>query len=160
MAAFSLKQAIQTAIDAEEHGVKFYSEMAKNFSGDEKLKITFETLAKDEVEHKKQFASLLESCRDIHSDLNEDNIIYLKSCDVSKYFSAMADISQNYSPEEVLKQAFQFEKESVLYYSGIGSIIGKNDKLDSIIDKEKSHMTRIMKYIITDSKFRGTEDKW
>ena len=33
MAPFSLKQAIQAAIEAEEHGVKFYSEIAKTLDG-------------------------------------------------------------------------------------------------------------------------------
>lgn len=159
MALFSLYQAIQTAIEAEEHGVKFYSDMAKQFSNDEKLKNIFEALAKDEVEHKKQFTALLESASDKKTELNEDNLIYFKSCDISKFFGVMNE-SSSYKAEDVLKQAFQFEKESVLYYTGIRDIIGKSEQMDTIIEKEKFHMTQILKYVINESQFRGIEDKW
>lgn len=159
MASFSLYQAIQTAIEAEDFGVKFYSEMAKNFSSNEKLKFIFEALAKDEVEHKKQFTAILESASDKKVELNEDDLIYFKSCDISKYFAGMKE-STSVKAEDILKQAFQFEKESVLYYTGIRDIIGKSEQMDSIIEKEKYHMTQIMKYVINDSQFRGIEDKW
>jgi len=158
MVSFSLQQAIQTAIDAEEHGVKFYSEMAKKFAGDENLKNIFEILAKDEIEHKKQFSALLDESSELKEELPEDNIIFLKSCDVSKFFAGMNNPPAN--PDEILKNAFQFEKESVFYYSGIRDIFGKSEKMDIIIQKEKSHMTQLMKYMLTDTKFRGTEDKF
>jgi rubrerythrin len=160
MVSFSLQQAIETAIHAEELGIKFYSEMAKKFSAQENLKKVFEILALDEVEHKKQFQGLLPESSNFGKTLSEDDILYFKGCDISKFFPKMEEISENLTSDEVLKYAFEFEKESVLFYSGIKDLMGVHDKLDIIIAKEKGHMTKLMKYMMTEGQFRGTEDNF
>lgn len=160
MQAFTLKQVIETAIHAEELGIKFYSEMAKKFADNEKLKNIFELLAKDEVEHKKQFQELAEENTQLPFNLTEEDTLYFKGCDVSKFFPSMKENNEKLSPERILKNAFEFEKESVLFYTGIRYLIPMSDKLDLIIKTEKNHMTKLIKYIISDSEFRGIEDNF
>jgi len=160
MQAFTLKQVIETAIHAEELGIKFYSEMAKKFADNEKLKNIFELLAKDEVEHKKQFQELAEENTQLPFNLTEEDTLYFKGCDVSKFFPSMKETNEKLTPERILKNAFEFEKESVLFYTGIRYLIPMSDKLDLIIKTEKNHMTKLIKYIISDSEFRGIEDNF
>lgn len=160
MNAFTLKQVIETAIHAEELGIKFYSEMAKKYADDEKLKNIFEILAKDEVEHKKQFQALAEENSQLPYDLTEEDKLYFKGCDISKFFPSLEESDIKLTPDQVLKNAFDFEKESVLFYTGIRYLIPMKDKLDIIIQKEKTHMTKIMHYIINNSEFRGIEDNF
>ncbi len=160
MQAFTLKQVIETAIHAEELGIKFYSEMAKKFADNEKLKNIFELLAKDEVEHKKQFQELAEENTQLPFNLTEEDTLYFKGCDVSKFFPSMEETNEKLTPERILKNAFEFEKESVLFYTGIRYLIPMSDKLDLIIKTEKNHMTKLIKYIISDSEFRGIEDNF
>jgi rubrerythrin len=97
--------------------------LAKKFSDKENLKNVFEILAKDEVEHKKQFQELLPESASFTKELNEDEVLYFKGCDIAKYFPIMEEISANITPDEVLKHAFEFEKESVLFYSGIRDLM-------------------------------------
>jgi hypothetical protein len=39
-------------------------------------------------------------------------------------------------------------------------VLGASDTLDDVIEAEKVHLTKVMQYILTDSKFRGLADKW
>jgi rubrerythrin len=160
MSSFFLQKAIETAIQAEELGVKFYSKLATKFAGNSELKSIFEHLAKDEVLHHREFKALLEKASFENIDVSDEDELYFMGCDISKYFSNMEDIKTDISPVEVFKQALEFEKESVLFYTGIRDLIGINEILETIIAKEKIHVKRLMKYILDESSFRGIEDKW
>jgi rubrerythrin len=158
MKEFSLKQAIKTAIQAEDLGIKYYSKLAIHFADREDLKSVFELLSKDEVEHKHQFEAILHESGNTTYQLNEDDMMFLEGCDISKFFPAMENISIDIDVKHILQGAFEFEKESVLFYSGISDFLGNPKSMQLIIAKEKGHMTKLMKYIITESKFRGIED--
>ena len=160
MEEITLKKTIETAIKAEELGISFYSELSKLFGKDTELKEMFELLAKDEVEHKRQFTELLKSVADEDVQINDVDKEFMQGIDISKYFEFMESVDTNVKPSAVLMRAYAFEKESVLYYSGIRDIIGSSLQLDAIIQLEKMHMIRIMKYIVSDSKFRGISDEW
>jgi hypothetical protein len=43
---------------------------------------------------------------------------------------------------------------------GLRDIIGRNPMLDEIIKIEKSHVTKLMKYVLDESHFRGMIDMW
>jgi rubrerythrin len=155
-----LKTAIKTAIKAESLGVVFYADLAKKFDNDFDLNETFKLLARDEVEHKRQFEEILATVEENDIIPDEVNGVFLNGIDISAYFAGMEKIDTNLTPVQVLQSAFNFEKESVLYYSTIRDIIGKNPQLDQIIKIEKQHMNQLMKILASGSKFRGMSDTW
>ncbi len=160
MTEVTIQDLIKTAIRAEELGINFYSELSKRFYKFEELKQTLELLAKDEVEHKRQFTELLSDVGEDKYEISEEDRDFLKGVDISKFFEGMETIGANVKPISILTKAYAFEKESVLYYIGIRDVVGKNPKLDQIIKIEKSHVTKLMKYILDESKFRGLSDEW
>ncbi len=160
MTEITIQDLIKIAIRAEELGINFYSELAKRFFRYEDLKSSLEQLAKDEVEHKRQFSELLADVGDDKYQISEEDRDFLKGVDISKFFEGMETIGENVKPISILTKAYAFEKESVLYYLGIRDIIGKNAKLDEIIKIEKLHVTKLMKYILDESKFRGISEEW
>ncbi len=160
MKRITIKEVIEIAIRAEELGINFYSGLARKFTKRPDIKEMFELLAKDEVEHKRNFSGLASTLADGDVELNEDDMIYLKGVDISKHFNQMDSLDDNLNPVEVMNIVLEFEKESVLYYNHIRDMVGANDTIDSIIDKEKEHVRKVMQYLITDSKFRGLEDSW
>lgn len=160
MQEISIKKAIETAIRAEELGIGYYSELAKQYSKQPEIKKMFELLAKDEVDHKRQFTEMMKDVQDkqvVISDLDE---AFFRSVDISRFFSDMESVDTSIDPLDVLRRALQFEKESVLFYQQIRDLIGPDDTMDRIIAVEKKHVSQIMKYMLTDSRFRGVEDKW
>jgi rubrerythrin len=159
MSEMTVKKAIETAIKAEELGITFYSELAKKFLGNQELKTIFELLAKDEIEHKRQFGELLKGIN-VDSPFNKSDSAFMAGIDLTSYFPALETVNMNLKPSDILRSAFDFEKDSVLYYSAIKDVIGSNPVIDEIIRMEKLHMTQLFKYISTDSKFRGLSDSW
>ncbi len=159
MAYISIRSAIETAIKAEELGITFYSELSRQYGKNAELKQMFELLAKDEVEHKRQFNDMLKDYGESNFETTDLDDEFLKCIDISKFFPGMDHIDPQMTPEAVLIRAYTFEKESVLYYMGMRDIIGKSAHLDEIIRIEKIHATRLMRYLLEGSKFRGIIDK-
>jgi rubrerythrin len=155
----NIKQAIEIAMKAEELGAKFYAKLAKKFENNEDLKAMLEQLARDEIDHKKQFAELLNLEPNKTINVADEHYDFLKQIDISKHFDQMANVD-DVQEKDILNNAYEFEKESVLFYHGIKDIVGESKELDEIIKMEKAHMTQILKYIITDAEFRGLSDKW
>ena len=160
MAEITVQQVIQTAIRAEELGINYYSELAKRFSKYEDLRHILEQLAKDEVEHKRQFSEMLRNVGNDKFDIKEEDAEFMRGVDISKFFDGMETVGANVKPIAVLARAYAFEKESVLFYLGLRDIMGKNAQLDEIIRIEKSHVTKLMQYVLEDSNFRGISDEW
>lgn len=156
MSEFTIQEAIQRAIRAEEIGAKRYSELARNFSENEELKNAMELLAKDEAEHKKAFIELAAQFGG-YTHASAEALEYLKYVDISKHFE---DIEEDATLIEVLRRALSFEKDSVLFYDALRDAVGKSEALDSIIDYEKGHVRKLMQYIIMEAQFRGLKDNW
>ena len=55
---------------------------------------------------------------------------------------------------------FGFEKATLGFYNAVKDTLGENATLQQIIDAEKRHVTRIMKVMIAEAKFRSLEDEW
>ncbi len=159
MKEISLSSIIEIAVKSEDLGVRVYSDLAKKYSKNPDIREVFEILAKDEVEHKRQFNDLLKSASNIHFTPTEIDKEYLKGVDPSRKFEEFEN-STNLELKNVMKAAYEFEKDSVLFYLGIRDVIGKNDVINKIINMEKAHMTKLLKYSISDSQFRGMSDDW
>lgn len=159
MGKISLNGVLETAVRSEDIGVRVYSELAKKFSKNSELKSAFELLAKDEVEHKKQFSDLLADADTINYEVTELDQAFLNGVDLARNFSQFEQ-SVDKNVTDALRIAYDFEKESVLFYLGISDMIGGHPVLNEIIKIEKMHMTKLMSYIVSEAEFRGISDKF
>lgn len=159
MKDLSINDVLDIAVRAEDLGARAYADLAKKFSDNEELRELFESLARDEIEHKLFFAELAKKSSNLKVSLAEVDRQFLNGVDISKFFEPIQN-SQNMSQTEIFKLIYDFEKESVLFYVGIRDIVTDEKIIDEIIRVEKDHMTRIMKFIVTDSKYRGIKDNW
>lgn len=160
MEQITLKQAIQTAVRAEELGMTFYSFMAKKYENDPVAKEMFDILVSDEADHKRQFAQLLKEAPDVEKTLSQADSIFMQSVDISRYFKNMEKPEEAGDITKILEGVLNFEKDSVLFYSHMKEIIGDYPQLEMIVKTEKEHVAKIMSYILNDAKFRGMEDKF
>lgn len=159
MKDLSINDVIDIAIRAEDLGAKAYVDLSKKFSNDSNLKDLFENLARDEVEHKLFFTELSKKTSNLKLSLAEVDREFLQGVDISKFFEPIQK-SQDMSITDIFKLIYDFEKESVLFYVGIRDVVEDEKILDEIIRVEKDHMNRIMKFILTDSLYRGIKDNW
>ena len=160
------KKAIEFAIKTEELGNIFYTRMAKKFNEDKEISEIFSLLAKDEVAHQKQFEQLLEKVPDDLgvSSRREDRLAFLKVMSRSEFFMGTdglyAKLDEIKTTQDALEKAFRLEKDTLGYYQAMKDVIGESIILDAIIEAEKSHIVKVIEYMITGSKMRGLDDDY
>ena len=160
-----LKGCIKFAVATEDVGAKFYGQLAKRFAGNREVSDLFELLGKDEEEHKRQFSQLLNQLpEETGASHSPDKSEYIRAMSVSEFFSRdqgpFANIDKIGNRDDALDKVFGFEKATLGFYQAVQDLIGNNSILNQVIATEKSHITRLMKLIITGEKFRSLQDQW
>lgn len=162
--AMTPRKAIEFALKTEELGTRFYRQLALKFSDQAELKELFELLAKDEVTHEAQFRKLLEQTPPDEGVSTGPEFQYLRAMSLSQFFMGEEGLKKKCreikDKDDALGIAFELEKATLQYYGALREVLGANDTLDAVIEAEKAHLTKVMQYIVTDSKFRGLADRW
>ncbi len=161
----SLRGCLEFAVATEDTGAKFYSRLARRFAGNQEVAKLFELLGKDEEVHKTQFSDLL---KHLPEELGVSNAPeksqYVRAMSISEFFShsqgPFADIEKIENRDDALEKVFGFEKATLGFFQAMRDLIGENPALNQIIETEKSHITRLMKVIVTGEKFRSLQDIW
>jgi len=164
MEEMTLAKAVQFAVTTEELGAKSYRRMAEKLKDDEELSAVFTRLAKDEQAHEKYFRRLLEKVpREAPKDYGEKYEV-VRAMSISEFFSThdglRRDIDAIETRDDALGRAFEFEKATLGYYHALKDLIGEEAELNAIIQAEKEHLVSVMRYMTTEAKFRGIEDKF
>lgn len=160
----TITKAIGLAIATEDMGVKAYSKLAERFSEHEEMSAAFSLLAKDEMAHKAQFQTVLDQIPPEQEGVmtEGDNSGYLRAMAMSEFFGGdeglIGKLEKAESLEQALIQVIGFEKATFGYYRAVKDVLGESEALDRIIRAEKSHIIRLMNYILTDEKFKGLAD--
>jgi rubrerythrin len=163
MENLTLRKAIEMAVATEELGAKYYQEIAEKFSDERDVARVFKQLAEDEVAHETQFKNLLDEVPPEKDAVGqEDAGLLLRAAATSQFFDrkAIANTAEISTPADALAKALAFERSTLFYYQSIQEVLGESPQLQKMIDAEKSHVTTLMKVIISDAKFRGLADPW
>lgn len=160
----TLRKAVEFAVTTEKLGHTFYEKMAKKFADDSEIREVFSTLAKDELIHEKQFQNLLNQVpKDPDVSSQDDRWAILRVMSMSEFFMGGSGLFKKLDEvetrEDALQRAFKLEKDTLAYYRAMEDILGKDDILTSIIQSEKSHLLKVMEYMLTEAKMRGLADR-
>jgi rubrerythrin len=161
----TLKKCIEFAVVTEENGAKFYNHLAKKFASNREIGDLFASLARDEQVHKEQFSEYLQNLpEEVGVSEAPEQIGYLRAMAVSEFFSPyqgpFVDVEKIENRDDALEKAFELEKATLGYYHAIQDVLGEQPALTRVIEAEKSHVTRLMKVMITGAKFRSLQDPW
>ena len=161
----SLKSCMEFAVVTEENGAKFYGRLAKKFAENQEIANLFEMLRKDEEVHKQQFSELLEHVpQDVNETSAPEKSQYVRAMSIGEFFSRyqgpFVNIDKIENRDDALEKAFGFEKATLGFYQAVQDVLGENPTLSEVIETEKSHITRLMKVLVTGEKFRSLQDKW
>jgi rubrerythrin len=144
MESFSAVEVIEQAIQTERLGNAFYSEMSARFSDNEQVKELFSTLAVQEIAHEKKFEEMKSGMADDDLENWEEASKYLRAIVESEFFlgskKSLPEMSDVKSPQEAIRFAMGFEKETLLYYLGLRDAVRDRSIIDKIVDEEKSHI--------------------
>ncbi len=144
METFSLREAVEQAVQTERLGHDFYLEMAKRFMENAQMKELCETLAEKELEHEKRFMELMGQLRDDQEVDWEEVSKYLRAIVESEFFlgkgKSLPSLERVKTVADAVKLAMGFEKETLLYFYMIRDVFTGKGIISQIIDEEKSHI--------------------
>ena len=151
MQLFNADEVYAMAIQIESNGAEFYR-LAAERAEDPGNAAFLNQLVKMEEAHKRLFAQLREDAvqADTGFDLSDEGGLYLSAIANGIRVEGAPTVAEKLTGletmEEILQTAVELEKESVLFYLGIKSVVpddlGK-DKIDRIIDEEKKHIVQL-----------------
>jgi len=156
MEKFSLREAVEQAIQTEILGYEFYRAMGEKFKENSGMKELCETLAEKERVHEKTFSDLMDGVKEPDEVDWEDVSMYLRAIVESEFFlgkgKSLPSLDHVKTVADALKFAVGFEKETLLYFYGVRDLIKEKDVLSHIIEEEKSHIVWLNKLQVTAAK--------
>ncbi len=150
MAEFSVREAIEMAVQTEKLGYDFYNMQAEKHKDNKELYELFGTLAGKELVHEKQFMELKELLGEEDPDQWDQVADYMRAIVESAFFlgkdKATMHIQNIHDVKAAVGFAIAFEKETLLFYHGIRGAVKEKDIIDEIINEEKSHITWLNRF--------------
>ena len=155
---FNANEIFEMAEEMEKNGAKFYRKAAQNAS-DNQTKQMLLDMADMEDGHLKTFQNMREELSDREKeptvfDPNNEAVLYLQAMANSRGYegkkSPDEELSGNETMREILEIALNSEKESVVFYFGLMSLVppkAGRDKVKAIIIEELSHITTLLKQL-------------
>ena len=148
---FSIREIFDLAIRIEKNGERFYRDAMEKTSNPS-LKSLLEWLADQEVEHENWFLERKKMLETKGNDfeLEEMGSSILQGILGDQSFSLReADLSKIDSVEALIQLAVEFEKDSILFYEMITSLIvddETSERLNEIIAEENRHIELLVDF--------------
>ncbi|MCX6276718.1 MAG: ferritin family protein [Bacteroidetes bacterium] len=151
---YSGQEIVEIAVRIEENGNEFYTAAAEMIEESSDIKGLFFDLAEKELLHISIFQKLAEKFDAESFDFEaEDASDYINHLAESHIFGK-PDTGKNLAmtiktPREGLKIAFQFENDSVAFYTELLKCTRSDSKrlVQQVIDEEKEHAAEIMRFL-------------
>jgi rubrerythrin len=146
MNKYSIDEVMEMAVQTERLGYQFYTGMAEKFRKDEGLVKLFTTLADKEKVHEKTFAGLKDMVAKHGTEPVqwEEVSNYMRAFVESQFFlgrgKALPSMDHLKTVQDAVSFAIGFEKETLLYFFELRSIVKEKEVVDEVINEEKSHI--------------------
>jgi len=152
MNKYSIDEVMEMAIQTEKLGFQFYTEMAEKFKKDDGLVKLFMTLANKEKVHEKTFTKLKASVDQHGAEPVEWDEVsnYMRAYVESEFFlgkgKSLPAMDHIKTVRDAVQFALGFEKETLLYFMELRSIVKEKKAIDEVISEEKSHIVWLDSY--------------
>jgi len=146
MNKYSIDEILEMAIRTETLGYQFYTNMTEKFKEDNGLARLFTTLASKEKVHEKTFTDLKAKVAKQGAEPVEWEEVsnYMRAFVESEFFlgkgKALPSMDNLKTVQDAVKFALGFEKETLLYFYELRSLVKEKEVVDEIINEEKSHI--------------------
>jgi rubrerythrin len=143
---YSINEIMEMAIRTETLGYQFYTNMAAKFKKDEGLAKLFTTLASKEKVHEKTFIELKEMIAKHGAEpVQWDEVSnYMRAFVESEFFlgrgKSLPSMDHLKTVQDAVTFAMGFEKETLLYFFELRSVVKEKEVVDEVINEEKSHI--------------------
>jgi rubrerythrin len=155
---YNAEEILEMAIQIERNGAKYYR-LAAEGADDESSRNLLNDLAAMEDEHEKTFAFMKKNL----SEKEKESTAFDPDNQASAYLRAMVEgivfdvktgpekiLARQKSLEDILKQAIEFEKDSIVFYLGMKDAVPQRlggEKVDDIIKEEMRHIGILSRHL-------------
>ncbi len=147
---FSMCDVMQTAVEVEKNGEKFYKTLAERADNPAATKL-FEALASEEKKHIAVFQEIQESVnrKPLVCEFDDETKQYINALAGEVFTKEKLDAvlkKKNMSAEDAIRHAADFEKSSILFFSELRDLVELHDAkvIDLMIEQEKAHLTKLL----------------
>jgi len=152
---FNANEIFEMAEEMERNGAKFYRKAAQNAS-DSQIKQMLLDMADMEDGHLVTFQEMRKELSGQEKgwtvfDPDNQSALYLQAMADARGFEGKItptkELTGSETPKEILETALNSEKESVVFYFGLKSLVhpkAGRDKVEAIIIEELSHITTLL----------------
>jgi rubrerythrin len=156
--SFNADEIFEMAEEIERQGARFYREASK-MAPTEEMKKFFLELTEMEAKHLKIFADMRKQLSEEEKtsttyDPDNEAVLYLKTMAAAKGWEGRISPTQKLTGKESMKEVIEIalnaEKESVVFYYGLKSMVSEGagrDKVEQIIMEELSHIRTLLEYL-------------
>lgn len=156
--SFNADEVFEMAEEIERQGARLYKEVSK-MAPTEEMKKFFLELTEMEAKHLKIFADMRKQLSEQEKttttyDPDNEAALYLKTMADAKGWEGRISPTQKFTGKESMKEvveiALNAEKESVVFYYGLKSMVPEEagrDKIEQIIMEELSHIRTLLEYL-------------
>ena len=152
MNKYNISEVIEMAVRTEVLGNRFYTTMAKKFKKNAELVNLFTTLAAKEKVHEKTFSGLKAMVAKSGPEPVEWDEVsnYLRAYVESEFFlgkgKSLPAMTKIRSVKNAVSFALGFEKETLLYFMELRTVVKEKEVVDEVINEEKSHIMWLAKF--------------
>ncbi len=152
MNKYSIDEILEMAVQTEKLGYQFYTGMAERFKSHAGLVKLFTTLASKEKLHEKVFSDLKATAakRGAEPVEWEEVTNYMRAFVESEFFlgasKSLPVMDHIKTVKDAVAFALGFEKETLLYFWELRSIVKEKGLVDEVINEEKSHIMWLDKF--------------
>lgn len=155
---FNADEVFEMAEEIERNAAKFYRQTAEK-APDDKVKGMLLDMAAMENDHLETFKKMREQL----SEREKEENVFDPANEAVMYLQTMADargwegrkspdeqLSGSETMKEIIEIALNSEKESVVFYHGLRSLVSPKagrDKIDAIINEELSHIRILLEQL-------------
>jgi rubrerythrin len=148
---FRASEILDMAVRIEHQGADFYDKCARE-SADKSVRQVFEFLKGQEDLHAQLFIGMKEGLADYELPESYPGELrsYLDSLVRDRVFSASEEAVASsrlvQGPREAVDLALEFEKSSILFYSGMKQVVpvSEHQAIDRVIGEEHQHVRRLL----------------
>lgn len=146
MNKYSIDEVMEMAIQTEKLGFQFYTGMAEKFKKDGGLVKLFTTLANKEKTHERTFTNLKDTVARHGAEpvLWDEVSNYMRAFVESEFFlgkgKSLPTMDHIKTVRDAVQFALGFEKETLLYFMELRSVVKEKQVVDEVISEEKSHI--------------------
>lgn len=146
MNRYSIDEIMEMAVQTEVLGTQFYTGMAEKFNKDDGLVKLFTDLARKEKEHEKTFKGIKDAVTKNGAEPVqwEEVSNYMRAFVESEFFlgkgKSLPSLDHIKSVKDAVRFAIGFEKETLLYFLELRTIVKDKAAVDEVINEEKAHI--------------------